>query len=878
MLSVMVLSLSSRCHRRNLPGLLTFLLLLPVVAFGTHQRAAEITFRHIQELTYEITLISYTFTPSPANAYREYLTIQWGDGTTSEIRRIEETYLPDDITFNKYVGTHDFPGPATYTISCEDPNRNGGIINIPNSINTPLFIYSELTISPFLGGFNSSPVLLVPPIDNGCVNQIYYHNPGAFDPDGDSLSYRLVPCRGAQGLVIPGYTYPDSSDRFVLNPVTGDLVWDRPRQQGEFNVAILIEEWRNGLRIGSVLRDMQIIIVACNNKPPQIDSVFDTCVEAGKTLRFQVFARDTIVDKITLTASGGPFILSESPATITPDPATGYGTVSTLFRWNTVCNHIRRNPYQVIFKAKDDARPVSLVALKSALIKVIGPAPEDLTATPTGNTIALAWLPYQCPNASGFNIYRKSDSTGYVPGYCQTGVPPGLGYSLIGSVAGSSATSFLDNNGGTGLMRGLKYCYLVVAYFPDKAESYASNEACATLKKDVAVITNASVTGTSETDGTVFVAWSKPTELDPVQIPGPYRYILFRSRSDSPGQFAPIDSLDNLDDTLYNDRLLNTARYHYIYRIDLWNITPGNQFLVGSSQPASTLFLTLEPTDEMMRLRWTNDVPWINRSFTIFRKDPGSSVFDSVGSSGSPAYTDRGLINGLTYCYRIRSTGNYSAPGFVDPIINFSQETCAIPVDNVPPCPPQLTISTLCDGASNLLGWHAPADTCPTDMARYYILFTPVRGTPSVIDSITSPYDTSYLHKPPAGIAGCYAIVAADSVGNRSDTGNVVCVDYNACPVYSLPNIFTPNGDNRNDLFIPFPGFTSVSKINMEIRDRWAKRVFSTTDPAILWDGRDETTGQPCSDGTYFYTCDVTENTLDGERVRNLHGSVTILR
>ena len=117
------------------------------MAFATHQRAAEITFRHLSGLTYEITLISYTFTPSPANAYRDYLTINWGDGTTKEIPRIQITYLPDEITYNKYVDTHDFPGPSTYTISCEDPNRNGGILNIPNSINTPLYIFSELTMT-----------------------------------------------------------------------------------------------------------------------------------------------------------------------------------------------------------------------------------------------------------------------------------------------------------------------------------------------------------------------------------------------------------------------------------------------------------------------------------------------------------------------------------------------------------------------------------------------------------------------------------------------------------------------------------------------------------------------------------------------------------
>ena len=127
-----------------------FILLLsvfaaPILVNATHQRAAEITYRHLSGLTYEITLISYTYTPSPANAYRDYLTINWGDGFTSEIPRVDIIELAGDISYNRYKGQHTFPGPSNYIISCEDPNRNGGILNIPNSINVPLFIYSELT-------------------------------------------------------------------------------------------------------------------------------------------------------------------------------------------------------------------------------------------------------------------------------------------------------------------------------------------------------------------------------------------------------------------------------------------------------------------------------------------------------------------------------------------------------------------------------------------------------------------------------------------------------------------------------------------------------------------------------------------------------------
>jgi gliding motility-associated-like protein len=857
-----------------------FLQFSPVMLFATHQRAAEITFRHVSGLTYEITLISYTYTPSPANAYRDFLTINWGDGSSDLIPRIQETYLPNDITYNKYLGQHTFTGPSTYTISCEDPNRNGGIINIPNSINTPMYIYSVLTIDPFIQ-YDNSPILMVPPIDNACVGQPFYHNPGAYDPDGDSLSYKLVPCRGDGGQVIPGYFLPPPAGSCKLDSVTGDFTWKSPQQQGEFNIAILIQEWRNSVNIGSVLRDMQIIVVACDNQPPVVDSVHDTCVEAGHSLRFPVYAHDPDSnDIVTLTATGGPFILSQSPAYMVPDTASGKGHIFSVFHWPTVCSHVRKSPYEVFFKAQDNGSPVELVDIKSMRIQVIGPPPVVLSALPLGNSITLNWSSYVCQNASGFYIYRKPDSSGFVPGYCQTGVPAYLGYTRISKLNDITATSFLDDNNGNGLNRGIKYCYLVTAFYPDGAESYASNEVCAQLKKDIPVITNVSINTTSSTNGSLYLAWSKPTELDTIQAPGPYKYIVNRARSDNPAQFVMIDSLFNLNDTIKTDTLLNTVQFEYRYKIDLYNLTPGNFFFIGSSQPASSMFLTLSPTDKKMRLYWTHDVPWNNIIYTIFRANSFDGPYDSVGFSSTPNDVDKGLVNGTRYFYKIKSNGRYSAPGFVDPIINFSQKNDAVPVDNVPPCPQVLSVTTLCDQSENLLHWRNPSDTCGKDIAKYYIYFSNLGAVkPVLIDSVTGVNDTSFLHHNSHSIVGCYSIVAVDSVGNRSDFSNTVCIDYTACPdyLYWLPNVFTPNGDGVNDLFKPRP-YTSVSGISIQIFNRWGRIVYETSDPDINWDGRDSSTKEPCAEGTYFYVCDVYEVTLTGPQKRTLHGSITLLR
>src|SRR6185436_10881822 len=177
-----------------------------ICIYATHNRAGEITFRHLSGLNFEVTIVTYTKESAPAD--RLYLGILWGDGTTDSLQRGNgggngEIIAPD-IKKNIYIGTHIYPGTSTYLVNFEDPNRIGGVVNIPGSVNVPFYIESKLIISAALG-FNNSVILYQPPIDDGVINSPFIHNPNAYDPDGDSLSYELIDCKGAGGLPIPGF-------------------------------------------------------------------------------------------------------------------------------------------------------------------------------------------------------------------------------------------------------------------------------------------------------------------------------------------------------------------------------------------------------------------------------------------------------------------------------------------------------------------------------------------------------------------------------------------------------------------------------------------------------------------------------------------------
>jgi len=852
------------------------LLFITMASFATHNRAGEITYKHISGLTYEIRLITYTYHPSPAD--RPELTIDWGDGTDEILPRIQKVFLPNNIDYNVYKGTHTYGGQGVFTISMTDPNRNAGIVNIPNSVYVPFYIETKLKINPFIG-YNSSPVLLNPPIDNGCVGSPFLHNPGAYDADGDSISYELVPCMQGKNSPIIGYTYPTASQSFSIDPITGTLSWINPTKQGEYNVAILIREWRNGVELGSIIRDMQITILACANHPPVIQTLNDTCINIFDTLIQTVSATDQDGDQIKLTGIGGPLVVTNNKATF-PQPTYGTGSVSSTFTWIPICEHVQKQAYQMIFKAKDNANPVNLVDLEDQFIRVVAPGPLNPIAIPKGNSMIVKWDKSICSNIIGYDIYRHNGYIGYLPNSCETGVPAWTGYKRVGFTNSWSDTSFTDDNYGKGLAHGPDYCYMIVAIFPPNyatSESYPSVETCNSLIKDIPVITHVTVDTTDVSNGEITVKWSKPTAIDPNQTPGPFKYLIYQSEGHNNSILSLIDSTATINDTILKVKKLNTTDKEYNYRIDFINNTPGNRFVIGSTIAASQVFIHSEGKANRVELKWDEIVPWVNNKYVIYKKNAQGS-FDSLSTTIFNYYTDSNLVNGATYCYRIKSIGEYTAPGYANPIENWSQDLCEEPVDNEAPCAPKLWVKTDCQTATNTITWTNPNNSCTNDVVSFKLYYKPTYDDDyTVIYFTTDLNDTTYVHNNISSIVGCYAVTATDSFNNESEYSTPVCVDIDSCQLYRLPNVFTPNGDGVNDFFHPFP-YDFVEKVDMKILNRWGGLVFQTDDPDINWDGIDMTSKNESSEGVYFFVCEVYEYRLEGLKARTIKGTVSLFR
>jgi gliding motility-associated-like protein len=854
---------------RRLSSAIVILLFMISSAQATHNRAGEITYRQISDLTFEVTVTTFTYTLSKAD--RPSLDFEWGDNTITNVARISETYLPNNYKKNVYVSQHTYPGPGVYKIIMQDPNRNYGVQNIPNSVNVVFSISTILIVNTAIG-LNSTPVLLNPPYDKAALGHIFIHNPAAYDPDGDSLSYKLTVCTKEDGKPIPNYTFPPASNKFYVDSISGDLVWDSPTTVGTYNVAMEIQEWRAGIKIGIVERDMQIEVYETDNNPPVTSPLHDRCVEAGDTVTVDISATDVDADSVRLIATSGIFSSATCPASFTT-VSSAPGITTARLRWITCHSNVRHQPYDIIIKAEDNNSELQLVDIDNMNIKVLGPPPVLNNAVPQGNFVRLNWEDYGTTDIAGFSIYRHEGASTLVPDSCYDGIPSSAGFVKVGYVSGYNAVTFTDTDNGKGLEAGVEYAYRIVAVYPNGTESKPSNEVVTSLITGVPLITNVSIRNTSTVNGSLMLAWQKPRHLDTIPANGPFEYLIYRAEGITGSDYQLIKTLPSVDlnDTVFIDTLINTVEKGWVYKIEFFNNEAGNRFLIGSPGVASSLFLTASPGDRKVRFVLSRNVPWINTSYDFYRYD--GATWQLIGTTNQLSWIDDGLVNGTEYCYYVVSTGGYQGSDTPKNLVNFSQRTCAIPVDNEPPCPPDLTVSSQCDSLYNMVRWTITDPVCYEDVAGYNLFYKQTTEEQlGLLITINDREIHKYIHSLPDYVAGCYAISAFDDNGNESELSLMVCVD--SCNFYEIPNVFTPNGDDFNDWLVA-KASALVEKVEFKLFNRAGVLVFSTEEPRLNWDGTYK--GKVVPTGVYYYDCEVFEHRITGLEQFHLNGFIHVI-
>ncbi|SEL95779.1 Ig-like domain-containing protein, partial [Olivibacter domesticus] len=132
------------------------------------------------------------------------------------------------------------------------------------------------------------------------------------------------------------------------------------------------------------------------------------------------------------------------------------------------------------------------------------------------------------------------------------------------------------------------------------------------------------------------------------------------------------------------------------------------------------------------------------------------------------------------------------------------------------------------------------ATAWPIDIASVAIVNAPQNGTVAVNPDGTVTYTSN------KGYVGTdrFTYTAKDEKGNVSNVAGVT-VSVIPNPLF-VPNVFTPNGDGRNDLF-EIVGIEAYDRVELYVFNRWGSEIFNNPNYNNNWDG------QNLNEGTYYY-------------------------
>lgn len=165
-----------------------------------------------------------------------------------------------------YQGVVTLPGPCvdwtfSYNLCCRN-NQIGTLVG-PAGFN----LHVATTLDNFNFPTNSSPSFANIPVTQFCLNNQFFYSQMATDIDGDSLVYSLTPSLTNATTPVTyaaGYSFQNplaSSTPFTIDPQSG-IISFTPSLLQVGVMAVKVDEYRNGVKIGYILRDMQMNVVS----------------------------------------------------------------------------------------------------------------------------------------------------------------------------------------------------------------------------------------------------------------------------------------------------------------------------------------------------------------------------------------------------------------------------------------------------------------------------------------------------------------------------------------------------------------------------------------------------------------------------------------
>lgn len=300
----------------------------------------------------------------------------------------------------------------------------------------------------------------------------------------------------------------------------------------------------------------------------------------------------------------------------------------------------------------------------------------------------------------------------------------------------------------------------------------------------------------------------------------------------------------------------------------------GSSLLLGDVGGWDERDITMLRLNSDGSIRWCRKYPFspqfTNYPYGIIRTSDDGLIF--TGDIRPPAYyRDAALVKttniGGLICYQdtVIFTMHQDTFTVIEPYFTII-DTLIVPVDSIVNVPFNLiTEKSVCQQIFPIPDFTYEEDTiCSSQCIRFIdkSLNDPISwswtftGADSAVSYVQNPEEICFESK------GSFIVnlEVTNSDGTSSITKEITIGS--ECPEepFVIPNVFTPNGDGKNDIFeiknLP-------ASATMRIYNRWGNQMFTTSEKKRSWTGFD-TNGKKASDGVYFYILDVSSVTYKG--------------
>jgi gliding motility-associated-like protein len=642
-----------------------------------HIVGGDFTYKHLSGNTFEMKLVLFRDCYSIGAPFDLFITVGFFEQLTNNLIQTHNVSLagsgpvvpsgldcapPPDVCVEEgfYIWQVTLlNNPNGYYAVWERCCRNSIVTNLQQPSSTGIVFYLEMP-DPALQ--NSSPEFIDPPLPYVCESNPFEYTFSAFDMDGDSIVYSLqTPMAGNSVSAMPVLASPlpapyDSafwSPGYGLGNIAGGIpITIHPQSGllsgsaayiGMFAMAVSVKEYRNGVKIGEVRREIEFVVLPCeqNNAPELTDtlSLFLNYLEVNPSdsICFAINVFDADSDSLFLTYSGNVFTHSNPGVT---QSISGVGTLQTFFCWVPNCNDVSANNYEAIFTVKDNGCPLPKTTIHTYTFKVNEP-PE----IPASNLLCLEYsganglivhfndtLNSLSKYFTRYNVYRSVDGSAYV---------------LYDTINDSLAVTWPDPNAPQNQVK--DYCYYFRGVNICGAEGPPSDTACS----------QSNANGTLNVITHVTVAKENVVEIN--WLPN-YdnlfsEFYIERKVNDGFSGYNNYATFNGPGFTTWNDQSARTGKKSYCYRIITKNVC-GN--FSQPSDEACTIFLSGESGLFQSNLSWTPYRTWQHgvADYKILRSSPGNNNFIIAGiaTETEQTFIDRNLdLHEGEFVYKIKA-------------------------------------------------------------------------------------------------------------------------------------------------------------------------------------------------------------------------------